>query len=42
MSHSLSFLKGVIEGILHGTTIGVVQRDIRSLDYRDDVGFRKA
>ena len=33
MSYSLNSLKGVIQGILYGTIIGVIQGDTRSLDY---------
>ena len=32
MSHSLNSLKGVIKGIIYGTTIGVIKGDTRSLD----------
>ena len=31
MSHSLNSLKGVIWGIIYGTTIGVIKGDTRSL-----------
>ena len=33
MSYSLNSSKGVIWGIVYGTTIGVIQGDTRSLDY---------
>ena len=33
MSYSLNSLKGVIQGIIYGTTIGVIKGDSRSLDY---------
>ena len=33
MSHSLNSLKGVIWGIIEGSTIGVIKGDTRSLDY---------
>ena len=33
MSSSLNSLKGVIRGIIYGTTIGVIKGDTRSLDY---------
>ena len=33
MSYTLNSLKGVIWGIIYGTTIGVIRRDTRSLDY---------
>ena len=33
MSYSLNSLKGVIWGIIYGTTIGVIRGDTRSLDY---------
>ena len=33
MSYSLNSLKGVIWGIILGTTIGVIKGDTRSLDY---------
>ena len=33
MNHSLNSLKGVILGIILGTTIGVIKGDTRSLDY---------
>ena len=33
MNHSLNSLKGVIQGITHGTTIGLIKGDFRSLDY---------
>ena len=33
MSHNLNSLKGVIWGIIYGTTIGVIKGDTRSLDY---------
>ena len=33
MSYSLNSLKGVIiQGIVYGTTIGLIKRDTRSLD----------
>ena len=32
MSYSLNSLKGVIQRILYGSIIGVIQGDIRSLD----------
>ena len=32
LSYSLNSLKGVIEGIIYGTTIGVIKGDTRSLD----------
>ena len=31
-SHSLDSLKGVIQGIIWGTTLGVIKADTRSLD----------
>ena len=34
MYHSLNSLKGVLWGIILGTTIGFVKGDTRSLDYR--------
>ena len=34
MSHSLNSLKGVIQEIIWGTTIGVIKGDTRSVDYR--------
>ena len=33
MSFRLHSLKGAIEGIIQGTTIGVLKGDTRSLDY---------
>ena len=33
MSYSLNSLKGVIYGIIYGTTIVVIKGDTRSLDY---------
>ena len=33
MSHNLNSLKGVIWGIIYGTTIGLIKGDTRSLDY---------
>ena len=33
MSHSLNSLKGVIQGIIKGTTLGEIKGDTRSLDY---------
>ena len=33
MSSSLNSLKGVIWGIIYGTTIGLIKGDTRSLDY---------
>ena len=33
MSHSLNSLRGVIRGIILGTTIGDIKRETRSLDY---------
>ena len=33
MSYNLNSLKGVIWRIFYGTTIGVIRRDTRSLDY---------
>ena len=33
MSHNLNSLKGVIYGIIYGTTIGVIKGDTRSLAY---------
>ena len=42
MSYSLNPLKGVIWGIILGTTIGVIKGDTRSLDsssYTDYIGF---
>ena len=32
MSYSLNSLKGVIYGIIYGTTIGLIKGDTRSLD----------
>ena len=32
-SYSLNSLKGIIYGIIEGTTIGVIKGDTRSLDY---------
>ena len=32
MSYSLKSLKGVIQGVIQGTTIGVIKWDTRSLD----------
>ena len=33
MSYSLNSLKGIICGMIEGTTIGAIKRDTRSLDY---------
>ena len=33
MSYSLNSLKGVMEGTILGTTIGLIKGDTRSLDY---------
>ena len=33
MSYSLNSLKGVTQGIISGTTIGLIRGDTRSLDY---------
>ena len=33
MSYNLNSLKGVIWGIIYGTTIGVIKGDTRSLEY---------
>ena len=33
MSYSLNSLKGVISGIIQGTTIGFIKGDTRNLDY---------
>ena len=33
MSYSLDSLHGVTWGIIHGSIIGVIKRDVRSLDY---------
>ena len=35
---SLNSLKGVIWGIIYGTTIGVLRGDTRSLDYSSYLG----
>ena len=42
MSYSLNSLKGVIWGIILGTTLGLIKGDTRSLDnglYSDEYGF---
>ena len=41
MSYSLNPLKGVIQGIIHGSVIGLIKGDTRSLDYGSykDIGI---
>ena len=33
MSHSLTSLKGLILGLVQGTTLGIIEGDARSVDY---------
>ena len=40
VSHYLSFLKGIISGIIWGTSMGVIKEDTRSLDYSSSDYFR--
>ena len=42
MSYNLNSLKGVIWGIIYGTTIGIIKGDTRSLDYSSHESWLQA